>query len=50
MKVKESDSEKLYFDHDDPEDLENIISTQRKVILHMKKAEAFPPLFYFSDC
>ena len=37
MKVKESDSEKLYFDHYDPEDLENIIATQHKVILHMKK-------------
>ena len=37
MKVKESDTEKLYFDHYDPEDLENIISTQHKVILHMKK-------------
>jgi hypothetical protein len=37
MKVKESDAEKLYFDHYDPADLENIIDTQHKVILHMKK-------------
>ncbi len=37
MKVKESDAEKLYFDHYNPEELENIIDTQHKVILHMKK-------------
>ena len=37
MKVKESDDEKLYFDHYNPEELEHIIDTQHKVILHMKK-------------
>jgi hypothetical protein len=37
MKVKETDSEKLYFDSYNPEDLENIIETQHKVILQQKK-------------
>jgi hypothetical protein len=37
MKVKESDADKLYFDHYNPEELEHIIETQHKVILHMKK-------------
>ena len=37
MKVKESDAEKLYFDHYNPEELEHIIDTQHKVILHLKK-------------
>ena len=36
-RVKETDSEKLYYDHDTPEDLEKIIETQSKVILHVKK-------------
>jgi hypothetical protein len=37
MKVRESDKEKLYYDHYNTEDLEKIIETQSKVILHMKK-------------
>ena len=37
MKVKETPKETLYFDHYNPEDLQNIIETQHKVILHMKK-------------
>ena len=36
MKVKETPKETLYFDHYNPEDLQNIIETQHKVILHMK--------------
>jgi hypothetical protein len=36
MKVKETPKETLYFDHYNPEDLQNIIDTQHKVILHMK--------------
>ena len=39
MKVKETPKETLYFDHYNPEDLQNIIETQHKVILHMKKRE-----------
>jgi hypothetical protein len=39
MKVKETDNEKLYFDNYNPEDLERIIDTQHKVILHMKKSK-----------
>jgi hypothetical protein len=39
MKVKESDDEKLYFDHYTVEDLEKIIETQVRVILHMKKTK-----------
>ena len=37
MKVKETDDETLDFDHYNTEDLEKIIETQSKVILHMKK-------------
>jgi hypothetical protein len=37
MKVRESDTEKLYYDHYNTDDLEKIIDTQSKVILHMKK-------------
>ena len=36
MKVKETPKEQLYVDHYNPEDLQNIIDTQHKVILHMK--------------
>jgi hypothetical protein len=36
MKVKESDDEKLYFDHYTVEDLKKSIDTQARVILHMK--------------
>ena len=36
MKVKETPKEQLYFDHYNPEDLQNIIDTQHKIILHMK--------------
>jgi hypothetical protein len=39
MKVKESESDKLYYDHYTPEDLEKIIDTQAKIILHMKKTK-----------
>ncbi len=37
MKVKESEDDKNYFSNYNPEDLENIISTQSKVILQQKK-------------
>ena len=37
MKVRESDTEKLYYDHYNTEDLETIIDTQSKVILHINK-------------
>lgn len=37
MKVIENDKEKLYFDHYNPIDLENIISTQHKVTTLVKK-------------
>ncbi len=37
MKGKESDDEKLYYDSYNSEDLEKVIATQHKVILHMKK-------------
>ena len=37
MKVRERDDETLYFDNYNTEDLEKIIETQSKVILHMKK-------------
>ena len=37
MELKESDKEKFYFDHYDPNDLQNIIDTQHKVTEYMKK-------------
>ena len=37
MNVEETETEKVYFDHYDPEDLQNIIDTQHRVILEMKK-------------
>jgi hypothetical protein len=37
MKVRESDTEKLYYDHYNTDDLEKMIDTQSKVGLHMKK-------------
>ena len=37
MGVKETETDPLYFDHYDPEDLQHIIDTQQKVILEMKK-------------
>jgi hypothetical protein len=37
MKVRQSDKEKLYYDHYSTEDLEKIIETQYKVILHIKQ-------------
>ena len=33
MGVKETETDPLYFDHYDPEDLQHIIDTQQKVIL-----------------
>jgi hypothetical protein len=36
MKVKETPKETLKFDHYNPEDLQHIIDTQHKVLLHMK--------------
>jgi hypothetical protein len=48
MKVKESDDEKLYFDHYTVEDLKKIIDTQARFILHMK-SKAHPPLFCVGD-
>ena len=39
MGVKETETDPLYFDHYDPEDLQHIIETQQKVILEMKKKE-----------
>ena len=40
MKVKETDDEKLYFSDYNPDDLENIISTQSKLILQHKNIRA----------
>ena len=37
MELKESDKEKFYFDHYEPDELQNIIDTQHKVIEYMKK-------------
>jgi hypothetical protein len=37
MKLTETDKEKFFFDHYDEEALENIIETQKKLIIHMKK-------------
>ncbi len=37
--VKETESDPLYFDHYDPDDLQHIIETQQKVILEMKKTK-----------
>ncbi len=37
MGVKETETDPLYFDHYDPDDLQHIIETQQKVILEMKK-------------
>ena len=37
MGLRESDKEKFYFDHYDPNDLQQIIDTQHKVIEYMKK-------------
>ena len=39
MGLRESDKEKFYFDHYDPNDLQQIIDTQHKVIEYMKKKE-----------
>jgi hypothetical protein len=39
MKVKESDTEKLYYDSYNSEELEKVIETQHKLILHMKKTK-----------
>jgi hypothetical protein len=39
MKVKETEKEKLHFDHYNSEDLQIIIDTHHKVILHMKKTK-----------
>jgi hypothetical protein len=36
MKVKATPKETLYFDHYNPEDLQNIIDTQHNVIVNMK--------------
>jgi hypothetical protein len=52
MKIRESDDEKLYDDHCNPEYLENIIDAQSKVILHMKKqrhSHLFPVLVIVND-
>ena len=52
MKVIESDKEKLYFDSYDPDDLEHIISTQHKVIKHVKaqgKKKLFSVLVVIDD-
>ena len=37
MELKESDKEKFYFDHYEPDELQHIIDTQHKVIESMKK-------------
>ena len=37
MGVKKTETDKLYFDHYDPDDLQHIIDTQQKVILEMKQ-------------
>ena len=52
MKAKESDKEKLYYDHYDPEELEKIISTQNKVVKHLKaggKKKLFSILIVIDD-
>ena len=36
MELKESDKDKFYFDHYDPDELQRIIDTQHKVIEYMK--------------
>ena len=36
MKAKETEQEKLYYDHYDPEELEKAISTQNNVVNHLK--------------
>jgi hypothetical protein len=52
MKLRESDKEKLYYDHYNTEGLEKIIDTPSKVILHMKKqkhSHLFSVLVIFDD-
>ena len=36
MKVKHSDEEPIFFDHYNPEDLQNVIDTQNKISKYMK--------------
>ena len=36
IEAHETDDEKFYFDHYDPEALENIIATQTKIVSHLK--------------
>ena len=52
MDVHENEDEKFYFDHYDPDALENIITTQNKVIKHMKakkKKKLFQILIVVDD-
>ena len=45
MDVHETDTEKYYFDHYDPEGLENIIEQQKKIVTHMKGTKTKSKLF-----
>ena len=52
MDVHENEDEKFFFDHYDPDALENIIATQNKVIKHMKaknKKKLFQVLIVIDD-
>jgi hypothetical protein len=50
MKVKETDNEKLYYDHYNVEDLEKIIETQSKVIFTYEETEALAHVFGVDYC
>ena len=39
MEARETDDDKFYFDHYDPDALEKIIATQTKIVKHMKAKE-----------
>ena len=45
MDVHETDTEKYYFDHYNPEALENIIEQQKKIVTHMKATKSKSKLF-----
>lgn len=52
MEAHETDDEKFYFDHYDPEALENIIATQTKIVKHLKakgKKKLFQILIIVDD-
>ncbi len=52
METHETDEEKFYFDHYDPDALENIIATQTKIVKHLKakgKKKLFQILIIVDD-